>query len=100
MALNTEAEAMYAAANQLDQIKQDVINALGRYLTMNQNLTGPGMNGQAAVSSLATSEDVTNTGRQVSQRFDHVIQMMRKGAHDYQTMDEQNRARLANIRPA
>ncbi|HME48073.1 hypothetical protein [Mycobacterium sp.] len=100
MALNTEAEAMYAAANQLDQIKQDVVNALGQYLTMNQNLTGPGLNGTAATASLATSEDITNTGRQVGARFDHVIQMMRKGAHDYQSMDEQNRARLANIRPA
>ena len=100
MALNTEAEAMYSAANQLDGIKHDVLAALAQYLTMNQNLTGPGMNGTAAVASMATTEDVTNTGRQVSQRFDHVIGMMRKGAHDYQSMDEQNRARLANIRPA
>ncbi len=100
MALNTEADRMYAAANQLDQIKQDVVSALGRYLTMNQNLTGPGMNGQAAFASLATTEDIHQTGNQVGARFDHVIQMIRKGAHDYQTMDEQNRARLANIRPA
>jgi uncharacterized protein YukE len=100
MALNTEAQAMYAAANQLDGIKQDVLAALAQYVTMNQNLTGPGMNGTAAVASLATTEDVAQTGRQVSARFDHVIQMMRTGAHNYQQMDEENRAKLANIRPA
>lgn len=97
MALNTEAEAMYNAANRLDNIKNDVLAALGQYLTMNQNLTGPGMDGTAALASLATTEDVTQTGRQVSMRFDHVVQMMRSGAHQYQSMDEQNRASLSNI---
>ncbi|MGV7254560.1 hypothetical protein PJI20_10235 [Mycobacterium kansasii] len=97
MAFQTDSSRMLTAAGQLDTILQDVLGSLGRYVTMNQNLTGPGLDGTAALASLATTEDIATTGKQVSARFQSVIDMMRRGASEYQNMNEQNRAALSNI---
>ncbi|EPZ18783.1 hypothetical protein [Mycobacteroides abscessus] len=97
MALNTETARMNSAAAQLEGIKQEVLAGLGQYVSRNQNLTGGGFAGTAATTSLTTTEDVANTGRQVSERFQMVIDQMRKGAHHYDQVNDQNRAALANV---
>lgn len=95
--LNTDSAKLRAAAARLDQIKQETLTGLGRYLTMNQDLTGGGFNGNAALASLRTTEDVATTGRNVSARFDSVIQAMNAGAAEYDRVEAENAAQVSGI---
>jgi hypothetical protein len=95
--LNTDSGRLRAAAAQLDRIKNDTLQALGRYLTMNQDLTGGGFNGNAALASLRTTEDVATTGRNVSARFDSVIGAMNSGAAEYDRIESENTANVGSI---
>ena len=97
MALNADVAQMLSGASQMENIQQEVLAALGRYSTMNQNLTGTGFIGDAAMASMASTEDISNTGRQVSQRFQNCIDMMKRSAQQYQEVNAQNRAALGSI---
>lgn len=100
MALNTDTARLMSGAAQMETIGNDALGALGRYVAMNQNLTGSGFIGNAALASLATTEDVATTGRQVSARFQAVCDMIKRSAQEYEHMNEQNRAALSNISQA
>ncbi|ULP45410.1 hypothetical protein [Mycobacterium lentiflavum] len=95
--MNADVAQMLTGASQMTNIQQEVLTALGRYVTMNQNLTGTGFSGDAALASMATTEDINRTGQQVSQRFQSVIDMMKSSAHQYQQVNEQNRAALGSV---
>ena len=97
MAFETDSARMLTAAGQLDTVMQDVLSSLSRYVTINQNITGTGFIGDAADASLISTTDIATTGKQVSARFGHVIETMRRSAAEYQHMNEQNRATLGNI---
>lgn len=97
MALNADVAQMLSGASQLSNIQQEVLSALGRYVTMNQNLTSTGFSGDAALASMATTEDINRTGQQVNQRFQSVIDMMKRSAHQYQETNAQNRAALGSV---
>ena len=45
MALNTDTARLMSGAAQMETIGNDVLGALGRYVAMNQNLTGAGFIG-------------------------------------------------------
>ncbi|WP_301149887.1 hypothetical protein [Mycobacterium simiae] len=93
--LNADSAAMASAAAALENIAGDVLTALGRYSTMNGNLTGAGFVGDAAMASMATTEDISNTGRQVHDRFQTVINMVKKSGHEYAAMNDANRSTLS-----
>ncbi|VBA62469.1 hypothetical protein [Mycobacterium attenuatum] len=95
--LNTAASRMRQVAATLDQVRNDVLAGLGNYEVMNQNLNGTGFIGTASLASLNTTLDVANTGRQVSQRFQSVIDQINKGAAQYESANESNRAALSNV---
>lgn len=97
MALNADVAQMLSGASQLSNIQQEVMSALGRYVTMNQNLTGTGFSGDAALASMSTTEDINRTGQQVNQRFQAVIDMMKRSAHQYGETNAQNRASFGNV---
>ncbi|KEP38787.1 hypothetical protein LAUMK4_05752 [Mycobacterium persicum] len=97
MALNADVAQMLNGAQTLATIQSDVLSALGRYVTMNQNLTGTGFSGDAALASMATTEDINRTGQQVNDRFQNVINMMKRSAHQYAETNAQNRAALGSI---
>jgi len=97
MALNADVAQMLTGASQMEAIGQDVLASLGRYVTMNQNLTGSGFIGNAALASMSTTEDVANTGRQVSARFQNVVDTIKRSAHQYAETDAQNRAALGGV---
>jgi uncharacterized protein YukE len=97
MALNADVSVMMSGAGQMENIQQQVLEALGRYTTMNQNLTGTGFIGDAALASMASVEDIANTGRQVSQRFQNVIDMIKRSGQQYAEVNAQNRAALGAI---
>lgn len=97
MAFQTDSTKMRSAAAQLDEIKNQTLNALGRYLSMNQDLGGSAFIGLAAGASLKTTEDVTTTGRQVSDRFDQVIQALKMGADEYDRVEHENMGHLSGV---
>ncbi|MBU8841283.1 hypothetical protein [Mycolicibacterium goodii] len=97
MAFQTDSMKMRAAANQLDEIKNQTLNALGRYVTMNQDLGGHAFQGLAATTSMKTTEDVATTGRNVSARFDQVIQALRTGADEYDRVEHENQASISSV---
>jgi len=95
--LNTDSAKLRAAASELDRIKNDTLQGLGRYMTMNSDLTGGGFGGNAALASLRTTEDVATTGRNVSARFDSVITAMNSGAAEYDRIESENQANIASV---
>lgn len=95
--LNADVAQLGAAAAALDSVGGEVLSALGRYTTMNQHLTSSAFTGSAALASMATTEDITNTGRQVSEHFHNVINMIKKSGQEYQAMEDANRAALGGI---
>jgi len=95
--LNTDSAKLRAAAAELDRIKNDTLQGLGRYMTMNSDLTGGGFGGNAALASLRTTEDVATTGRNVSARFDSVITAMNSGAAEYDRVESENQANIASV---
>lgn len=95
--LNTDSGRLRSAAMQLDQIKTEVLSALGRYVTMNQDLNGAGFSGTASLASLRTTEDIAQTGRQVSNRFEQIIDAMRTGADEYDRVEHENQAAVSSI---
>lgn len=97
MALNTDVTAMLNGAARMEQIAQDVLGGFGRYMSMNQDLTATGFQGDAAIASLTTTEDISNTGRQVSARFQACIDMMKQSAAEYQRMNDENRTALSQV---
>jgi uncharacterized protein YukE len=97
MAFQTDSAKLRAVATQLDDIKSETLNALGRYMSMNQDLGGSAFVGLASVASLKTTEDVATTGRNVSARFDQVIQALRTGADEYDRVEDENRNTLSSI---
>lgn len=97
MALNADTSQMLTAAGQLSNIKDEVLAALGRYQTMNQNLHGAGFDGDASLASLNSTEQIRHTGQQVSTRFENCINMMKTGAHQYAESNAQNRANLGAV---
>jgi uncharacterized protein YukE len=97
MALLTDTERMLEAASRLDSVRNEVMSALGRYMTMNQDLTGGPFSGSAALASMRTTEDISTTGKQVSARFQACIDQIRASAHQYAQMNEQNAANLGGI---
>lgn len=92
----TDATKLRNAASSLDEIKNQTLTALGRYITMNQDLAG-GFSGIAYLSSMRTTEEVATTGRNVSSRFDQVIQNMQIGANEYDRIEAENQAKLASV---
>jgi len=97
MAFQTDSTKMRAAAARLDEIKNETLNALGRYGSMNQDLAGSAFQGLASVASLKTTEDVATTGRNVSARFEQVIQALRAGADEYDRVEHENQTSLSSI---
>lgn len=95
--LNADVAQLGAAATALDSVCGEVLTSLGRYVTMNQNLTGTSFSGTAALASMATTEDINNTGRQVSERFQSVINMIKRSGQEYQAMEDANRAALGGV---
>lgn len=95
--LNTNANRMLQVAGTLERVKQDVLAGLGTYVNKNQDLNGTGFIGTASLQSVNTSVDVSNTGKQVSARFDMIIDQIRKGAAQYSNANDQNRAALAQV---
>lgn len=95
--LNTDASRMLQVASTLDRVKQDVLAGLGTYVNKNQDLNGTGFSGSASIQSVSTSVEVSNTGKQVSARFDMVIDQIRKGSAQYGHTNDQNRAALAQV---
>ena len=95
--LNTDSAKLRTAASELDRIKNDTLQGLGRYMTMNSDLTGGGFGGNAALASLRTTEDVATTGRNVSARFDSVITAMNSGAAEYDRVEAENQANIASV---
>jgi hypothetical protein len=95
--LNTDSAKLRTAASELDRIKNDTLQGLGRYMTMNSDLTGGGFGGNAALASLRTTEDVATTGRNVSARFDSVITSMNSGAAEYDRVEAENQANIASV---
>ena len=63
MALNADVAQMLSAAGQLKNIQSEVLTALGRYQTMNQNLHGAGFDGDASLASLNSVEQIRHTGQ-------------------------------------
>lgn len=97
MAFQTDSTKMRAAAAQLDEIKNQTLNGLARYVTMNQDLGGSAFVGIASVASLKTTEDVATAGRNVSARFDQVIQALRAGADEYDRVEHENQSHLSSV---
>lgn len=97
MALNVDTAQMLSAAAQLKNIQTEVLSALGRYQTMNQNLHGAGFDGDASLASLGSVEQIRHTGQQVSTRFENCIHMMERAAQQYAHANDQNRANLSSI---
>ena len=97
MALNADVAQMLSAAGQLKNIESEVLTALGRYQTMNQNLHGAGFDGDASLASLNSVEQIRHTGQQVTTKFENVIHMMERAAQQYQDTNAQNRAALGNV---
>jgi hypothetical protein len=93
----TDSTKLRNAASQLDEIKNQTLNALGRYMTMNQDLGGSAFVGIASVASMKTTEEVATTGRNVSARFDQVIQAMQIGANEYDRVEAENQAKLSSV---
>lgn len=93
----TDSTKLRNAASQLDEIKNQTLNALGRYTTMNQDLGASGFVGIASVASMKTTEEVATSGRNVSARFDQVIQSMNMGAAEYDRIEQENQQHLASI---
>ena len=93
----TDSTKLRNAASSLDEIKNQTLNALGRYVTMNQDLGGSAFVGVASVASMKTTEEVATTGRNVSARFDQVIQAMQIGANEYDRVEAENQARLSSV---
>lgn len=93
----TDSTKLRNAASQLDEIKSQTLNALGRYVTMNQDLGAAGFVGIASLASMKTTEEVATTGRNVSSRFDQVIQNMQIGANEYDRVEAENQAHLASV---
>ncbi|KWX20466.1 hypothetical protein AFM11_30285 [Mycolicibacterium wolinskyi] len=97
---NTDTDRMLEAATTLDNIRNEVLGELNRYVTMNQDLTGSGFQGTAALASMRTTEDIATTARTVSARFEACINQMRNSAHQYTQMNQDNAATLGNIQSA
>ncbi|WP_082691796.1 hypothetical protein [Mycobacterium sp. IS-1556] len=93
----TDSTKLRNAASSLDEIKNQTLNALGRYVTMNQDLGGSAFVGVASVASMKTTEEVATTGRNVSARFDQVIQAMQIGANEYDRVEAENQANLSSV---
>ncbi|BBY46577.1 hypothetical protein MARA_03350 (plasmid) [Mycolicibacterium arabiense] len=93
----TDSTKLRNAASSLDEIKNQTLNALGRYVTMNQDLGGSAFVGVASVASMKTTEEVATTGRNVSARFDQVIQAMQIGANEYDRVEAENQAQLSSV---
>jgi hypothetical protein len=85
------------AASQLDEIKNQTLNALGRYMTMNQDLGSSGFVGIASVASMKTTEEVATSGRNVSARFDQVINALNSTAAEQDRIEGENQQQLASI---
>jgi hypothetical protein len=93
----TDSTKLRNSASSLDEIKNQTLNALGRYVTMNQDLGGSAFVGIASIASMKTTEEVATTGRNVSSRFDQVIQNMQIGANEYDRIEAENQAKLASV---
>jgi hypothetical protein len=93
----TDSTKLRNSAASLDEIKNQTLNALGRYVTMNQDLGGAAFQGVASVASMKTTEEVATTGRNVSSRFDQVIQAMQIGANEYDRIEAENQAKLSSV---
>lgn len=93
----TDSTKLRNSAASLDEIKNQTLNALGRYVTMNQDLGGSAFVGVASVASMKTTEEVATTGRNVSARFDQVIQAMQIGANEYDRVEAENQANLSSV---
>jgi hypothetical protein len=97
---NTDTDRMLEAANALDNIRNEVLAELQRYVGTNQDLTGSAFLGLAAGASMRTTEDIATTGKTVSERFNACITAMRSSAHQYAQMNQDNAAALGNIQSA
>jgi hypothetical protein len=93
----TDSTKLRSAASHLDEIKNQTLNALGRYVSMNEDLGGGAFVGLAAGASLKSTTDIATTGRHVSSRFDQLIQAMQIGANEYDRVEAENQAHLAAI---
>ncbi|GAB5901232.1 WXG100 family type VII secretion target [Mycolicibacterium mageritense] len=93
----TDTEQMLSAAQRLDNVRNEILGELTRYMSMNQDLGAGAFQGKASNASLRTTEDVATTGRQVSARFQGVIDHMKSSAAQYAGMNDDNAAKLGNI---
>jgi hypothetical protein len=93
----TDSTKLRNSASSLDEIKNQTLNALSRYSTMNQDLGGSAFVGIASIASMKTTEEVATSGRNVSARFDQVINAMNIGANEYDRIEAENQAKLSSV---
>ena len=96
-AFATDTDRMLAAATQLGHVRDQVVSALGKYMTMNNDLASGDFQGTASVASLNTTSTIQSTGKQVSARFDHVIAKIKESAVLYSTTNHDNTKKLGSI---
>jgi uncharacterized protein YukE len=96
-ALNTDTGVMLEGARQLANIHMDLMSSLQRYQTMNQNLTSSGFQGDAAIQSMTTTEDIRRTGTQVTTRFETVINTIKSSAAQYDSTNQHNRNIIGQV---
>ena len=93
----TDSTKLRNSASSLDEIKNQTLNALSRYSTMNQDLGGSAFVGIASIASMKTTEEVATSGRNVSARCDQVINAMNIGANEYDRIEAENQAKLSSV---
>ncbi|SKK91708.1 WXG100 family type VII secretion target [Mycobacteroides abscessus subsp. massiliense] len=93
----TDTDTMLTSAGHLDNIRNEIMGMLNQYMTTNQDLTSGAFTGIAATQSTLTAEDILNTGRQVSDRFQGVIDHMKSSAHQYAAMNQDNAVKLGHV---
>jgi hypothetical protein len=95
--LNNDFDRMDANASRLESIGQNVVAKLARYMSTNQDLTGPGLGGTAGTASLASAEKIQRAGVNVHAHYGRMVDAIRSSTAGFRAQQEQATAALSNV---
>jgi len=91
-------EQVQAAANQLEGLMNDTVDALQQYYNHSTDLqAGGGLNGAAGMTNVVTAEEIHQAQMNIQTHWGRVIAMLRTQTGQYGETDHSNSSQIASV---
>ena len=91
------ADKLRAAANTLENLRNEAEGALTNYLQASHNVAGGGWQGDASMANLVTTEEIHNAQMKLNTQWGELIHALQTAATKYDEQEAAARAAMQSV---